>query len=387
MSAKFFTEGTTDNPARPTPHKVVDVKQYVYTTILLITMLGAIITIWLAVSQNDHLWIMHLTLQTVGVLLCGYFLVKVQNIANVEPCEKYMAASCLGYTYAWDILNIIFARFPDDTVARQNSVHMIGIALLVMGLRHRNMIPAAVSLFSLHTGLTWANLGLFGWQGDYGARIASDLTSLVLVLVISLLATYANTLTDVQNRNEAIETIALTDHLTQLPNRRALQMMLEEHPDVSVALIDIDNFKRVNDTYGHNHGDTVLIDVAHHLASAAQHIGHVGRWGGEEFLIVMPEASRAQTLVTCERARQYVQDRTGNPVVTISIGLATRRPDETADQLLHRCDELMYDAKRSSKNCVRTDTSRPIADLTQSASSASPTTKSEQPQNDVNLRA
>lgn len=381
MSAKFFHEGTTDTPARPTPQKILDVKQYVYTTILLITMLAAIITIWLAVSQNDHLWIMHLLLQTTGVLLCGFFLVKVQNIANVEPCEKYMAAGCLGYTYAWDILNIVFARFPDDTVARQNSIHMIGIALLVMGLRSRNMLPAAISLFSLHTGLTWANLALFGWQGDYGARIASDLTSLVLVLVISLLATYATTLTDSETRSEAMQTMALTDHLTKLPNRRALHMMLEEHPDVSVALIDIDNFKRINDTFGHSHGDTVLVAVANHLASAAQRIGHVGRWGGEEFLIVMPEASRTQALITCERARQNVQNRTHNPQVTISIGVATRRPDETPDQLLHRCDELMYDAKRSSKNCVRTDTSRPIADLTD----PTPTTTAPSTQSDKDL--
>lgn len=345
----------THAPSQSTS-KVLAVKQRVYSVMILVTMAAAVTTIWLALSQQDPLWGMHLFLQCTGLSLCVFFLIRIQNINKVEPSQKYMAACYLGYTYIWDLLNILFSRFPDDSVARENSIHMIGIALLAMSLQRKHMLPAVLSLFALHTGLTWANLALFGWQPDYGARIGSDLTSLVLVLVISLLATYANTLSDSENRSSAMETMALTDHLTQLPNRRSLQLSLQNYQDVSVALVDIDDFKQVNDTYGHSHGDTVLVHIAQTLTAAASLHGCVGRWGGEEFVIVMPNVSQREALIVSERARQAVETQASHPPVTVSIGVATRRADEPLAGLLHRCDALMYDAKRASKNCVRSDT-------------------------------
>lgn len=147
-----------------------------------------------------------------------------------------------------------------------------------------------------------------------------------------------------------------TDPLTGLPNRRAFAAALDEALQrgrtCSVALLDIDHFKVVNDTHGHAVGDQVLVEVADQLRSAAGGRGTIARYGGEEFVWLLPDADPAQAELACLHLCQTVRFASMALPVSISIGLAHGRPKETRPDLLVRADEALYAAKRNGRDRV-----------------------------------
>jgi diguanylate cyclase (GGDEF)-like protein len=173
--------------------------------------------------------------------------------------------------------------------------------------------------------------------------------------------------------NAALDTSARTDQLTNLPNRRHLDESLtaalaaggRHQLPVSVLVMDIDHFKRVNDTYGHTAGDRVLEHVARILEQAVRTEDIVGRWGGEEFLAVLPHTDGPGAAQIAERLRQLVQDtpyvnKSGDRriVTTLSIGCATDMVGGGRDSLIHRADQELYRAKTEGRNSVRRERSQ-----------------------------
>lgn len=158
------------------------------------------------------------------------------------------------------------------------------------------------------------------------------------------------------------ETRAATDVLTGLYNRRRLDQELEKaverrnryELDFSIMLLDMDHFKSVNDTYGHLVGDDVLIALADLLRQEARKVDTLGRWGGEEFLIICPgvDVDGARTLA--ERIRSAVETHRFETVglKTISVGVVSCTRDETITGLLARADAALYEAKESGRNRV-----------------------------------
>lgn len=162
----------------------------------------------------------------------------------------------------------------------------------------------------------------------------------------------------------------LRDPLTGVGNRRYADISLNARFDEArrygwpfgVLFMDIDNFKAVNDTHGHDVGDDVLRAVANTLAANVRSFDFVGRWGGEEFVVVMPNVDEHNTLMRlAERFRRLVAlsavDLPGKgPLsVTVSVGATMARPGETPDGLMRRVDELMYASKEGGRDCVTTD--------------------------------
>ncbi len=150
------------------------------------------------------------------------------------------------------------------------------------------------------------------------------------------------------------------DPLTGALNRRALAdgMVADDDgppPSMSVIMIDIDHFKRVNDTFGHAAGDLMLRHVTAVLAGVVRNGDSVVRVGGEEFLLVMPGLDLGHAEHVAERARATLEESTP-PVagagVTVSLGVAARRPGESRDALIERADRAMYAAKRRGRNQV-----------------------------------
>ena len=153
--------------------------------------------------------------------------------------------------------------------------------------------------------------------------------------------------------------LAAIDPLTGVFNRRGLDLVLPEHDErlSSVAMCDLDRFKRINDEHGHAAGDELLRRVSSLLASVVRAADGVVRWGGEEFLVVLPGVEKATALHVVERARKAIEDDAvvvGGQVVriTISVGVAERHPGETRDALIARADEALYTAKNSGRNRV-----------------------------------
>jgi diguanylate cyclase (GGDEF)-like protein len=124
---------------------------------------------------------------------------------------------------------------------------------------------------------------------------------------------------------------------------------------LSVAVVDIDHFKTINDTYGHPVGDTVLRRVTDAAGRALRADDMIARLGGEEFLIILPEADRIEALSVAERVRLAVSEscRHLEPPVTVSIGIATFADDPTAGGLLARADAALYLAKSAGRNSLR----------------------------------
>lgn len=161
------------------------------------------------------------------------------------------------------------------------------------------------------------------------------------------------------------EHAAKHDALTNLANRREASARLSgeydrylrNHRAFSVLLIDIDLFKSINDTYGHQAGDGVIVAVAGHLLSACRKVDVVARWGGEEFLITLPETDTTEAIQIGERIRQSIAAdeiifEQQALSVTVSIGVGTIRREETVDRLLQRTDEALYAAKLAGRNGV-----------------------------------
>lgn len=171
-------------------------------------------------------------------------------------------------------------------------------------------------------------------------------------------------ITQRRRQQERLTRRADTDDLTGLSNRRALlratvkQLRQRRHMPLSVLLIDIDHFKRVNDTHGHDVGDEALRAVANRLRSAVQDPSLIGRVGGEEFALVLPETTLAEAVAVAERLRQRIVTNplalaSGPPLtLTLSIGAAERYPREPLKQLLRRADRHLYRAKRSGRDRV-----------------------------------
>lgn len=170
--------------------------------------------------------------------------------------------------------------------------------------------------------------------------------------------------------NGRLVALATTDMLTNLPNHRALQTLLEQecerarrfgHP-LSLLFFDGDRFKQVNDTFGHAVGDVVLHELGERARGVLRAGDTVGRFGGEEFLVLLPETSEQEALCVAERLRNAVADLPlathmvqDGIAVTVSIGVASYPTDGmTASEVHEQADQAMYWAKRLGRNQVRT---------------------------------
>ncbi len=161
---------------------------------------------------------------------------------------------------------------------------------------------------------------------------------------------------------EEIKRISIHDHLTKTYNRLKLDQCLENeikrasrNDDLfGVILLDIDHFKQVNDTYGHLIGDIILKEFAKLLRSNARTTDIIGRWGGEEFLLICPHTNIDGLEILAQNIRQKIESYEFTKVVqiTASLGITTYTNTDDSDSLIKRVDDALYEAKNKSRNCV-----------------------------------
>jgi diguanylate cyclase (GGDEF)-like protein len=171
---------------------------------------------------------------------------------------------------------------------------------------------------------------------------------------------------ELRTANTQLEQLATTDPLTGIANRRKMTAQIDAelerarrfgHP-VSVLMVDIDFFKRINDTFGHDTGDRAIVALAQLLAGALRAIDTAARFGGEEFVVLMPETDETVAAVAAERLRATaaalgVHAEDGSAVtLTISIGVASALAGDTPSSLLVRADQALYRAKQEGRDRV-----------------------------------
>jgi diguanylate cyclase (GGDEF)-like protein/PAS domain S-box-containing protein len=197
-------------------------------------------------------------------------------------------------------------------------------------------------------------LPILGERGEItgGIEIFSDLSDM----------------SDLEGQLHELRTLAMLDDLTCLPNRRYIRESLIRKIDefmrygwpFGILSIDIDFFKKVNDTYGHTAGDQVLKMVATGLKTNCRALDRLGRWGGEEFLIILSKVGIKEVQELGERFRMLVENSfieyDGNSISnTISLGGTIMRRDDTIETLIKRADELLYESKDSGRNKLQVD--------------------------------
>lgn len=210
----------------------------------------------------------------------------------------------------------------------------------------------------LHAGgRLFGVVGLYGRARPFSGEDLATVTDFARQAQASIDRTFAN---------EEARRLSITDGLTGLWNRRHLDLRCSEELDraarfgeeFALVMIDLDDFTQVNNTYGHQAGDAVLVEVANRLSSATRQVDLVARYGGEEFLLLLPRTDRSGALEVVEKVRAAVNDEPiatdAGPVrLTISLGVASH-PDNgtTVGMLTAAADSALYRAKRSGKNRV-----------------------------------
>lgn len=153
------------------------------------------------------------------------------------------------------------------------------------------------------------------------------------------------------------------DPMTNLYNRRSfyeisrnmIELAQRNLEEIYVIMFDIDNFKKINDTYGHDTGDKVIIALSKTVLNCVRKSDVTARWGGEEFLILAPKTDQIGALTIAEKIRQAIEKLDIEGLnFTISIGVASfeKNKDKNIDSVIHKADEALYEAKNSGKNRV-----------------------------------
>nr|WP_315468194.1 DUF484 family protein [uncultured Undibacterium sp.] len=272
------------------------------------------------------------------------FLLFVQSETELQIEARPLKKPVLG-NFETDVHQILFAPCFEQPIS---------VAIIPL-------IRQSKLLGSLNLGSMDAERFSFDMGTDFVERLAS-IIAICLENVIN---------------SERLTQISLTDALTNVSNRRYVeQRMLEEigrarrqHYCIACMYLDIDYFKTINDQHGHQGGDDVLREVAKRIKAELRLSDTIGRFGGEEFVVLLVNTSHANALMVAERIRNSIADKPfslsmgGMCDVTISIGIATLSDDHnlgeidsTAKDLLLRADRALYQAKDQGRNCVRVAT-------------------------------
>jgi diguanylate cyclase len=253
----------------------------------------------------------------------GEFFVLISNIGSIA------SASLLG-------LAGLFWTFP-----------VLLVNFMVLGRR----VAIAVSLLNLAVLVI------------HGKAFESNLETMMFVvtaIVVALLALIFSYRTSIQRQQ--LESLSLSDPLTGAKNRRAMNLELslaikdyQQHQvHYGLLMIDMDHFKNINDQYGHEEGDDVLIRFSALIKKHSRKTDRFFRMGGEEFLLLLPGADAISLPIIAEHHRSQIENslRSNDKMVTVSIGAAMLLPGENEQQWLARADSALYAAKNNGRNCI-----------------------------------
>ena len=294
---------------------------------------------------------------------------KAGVLSVIELVFYFTVVSHFFLLTHWDIESLIEqGLFMPETLA--DSVNSLGMWLAVF------MVGGFLTLKSAHARILMVYM-ILGGAALGGINIlylisTDQLSAVYLFRWINPLAALMVTILLIQRMGVLQQNQADTDSLTGLLNRRAMVRILEQELEraarykktFSIIIFDVDNFKDVNDTFGHFVGDHVLRGISDLMRHAIRQTDSISRWGGEEFLIALPETELESAKAFAERAlalmRKAQFGRVSN--VTASFGVAVYEPELKLEELLHRADHAMYQAKQDGRNQVALYSTEPQND-------------------------
>jgi diguanylate cyclase (GGDEF)-like protein len=297
---------------------------------------------------------------------CAAMLVGVESFFGTRRIGRkawvFAAAASLFVLFFTEAFNSIAARVLVSDLVVSTFRILIGIELL----RHRDRryVRSLASILFLY-----AFLGILGaidtivypptqdWTLSKGNQPLGLLLTLIFYIAVGqLLFLLLNGELVFELEREVTR-----DFLTGALNRRGAERVISAEIlsarrtklPLTVALVDLDHFKRINDTLGHAEGDKTLIHVANALTRTVRASDAVGRFGGDEFIVLLPNATTDDAQRVIERVHHETIAFHATLPVTLSVGIASLAPDDTAITIMARVDEALYEAKQSGRNCTR----------------------------------
>ena len=283
----------------------------------------------------------------VALAVAGELLILYYTLIDFDSCRRVVVFSAYSA--------ILYGRIALEPFLRQwKTYSMQGVysaALLLISL--------AYAFRALRSwGATECAIG--GPDAIVKTLLLCSMFLLALLTFCVLSMTSGRVEAELREARDALRQLAETDALTGVSNRRhfleqaqaALDEAREEGRKVSLIMLDLDHFKEINDTYGHQAGDVVLRDVARRLRAQLGPNDAIGRLGGEEFGILLPGATGAEALAMAQKLRRAVADaRPGGHRVTASLGVADCE-ESLLDSLLAKADEYLYAAKEAGRDRI-----------------------------------
>lgn len=295
-------------------------------------------------------------LQHHGASWCDIF--QAEGIALAYQGDLHCFGECPSKHQLFHHLQQLNQHNPHDEIAELNGSCQGGLAAplsvanaslgWLLLFRQQPLLPALVADTMLQDVLSY-------WMPQEASMMIELADDLAVAITAQEVVHLNRQLT---KTNQRLEGLAHTDPLTKCWNRYYTELVIEDliNSSVSFAMLmfDIDDFKNINDTYGHATGDDILRNMAQLVQETLRHEDHFGRWGGEEFVIISKgldqDASLKLANRLCRNVEQHIFDIAGQ--LTISIGLTLAQPGDRPRQLFERADQGMYLAKLAGKNQV-----------------------------------
>lgn len=310
-------------------------------------------------------WVLQPAILVVNTVLLVGLVTRRLSLRTVGPWVVLSLASVLvARLVAWELIP---ASRPENFGLVVGALAWFGVvfalSFLVFGTRRGAQASlAGYAMFCVGAGWS-ASSGMLAESGATGVVVFLAAGHAALILIVWVLARDVAQLSIARTRAELLELQATTDPLTGIANRRRLddevQRLIAQSRRyghaLSVVLADLDQFKDVNDSYGHEVGDEVLVASVGRLRAAVREADVLGRWGGEEFLLLAPATDHADACALAERCRQRIAEApltTHGLAVTASFGVATLGPGDDARAVMRRADLALYAAKREGRDRV-----------------------------------
>lgn len=281
-------------------------------------------------------------------------------------CSRPLSIGCIIYTLT--ITSLSFDLFQiNQYVFYTLLMGLPALFYLIFSYSQRLTFSIQFCVVSIAVLATAFDMGPFSNSDANTSLIKLQLFSSIFSLVIYVLAIFslekAQIKASLERRKNELEKLYRLDALTQLWNRYRIQENLEielsrfrrEKRPFGIALIDIDDFKHVNDDFGHLEGDKVLVDISTLIKNQIRESDLLGRWGGEEFIIIVSDTTIQSLNIFAEKIRLSVSEHQFSVPrkITVSIGLSVSHINDTELLILDRADEALYKAKKMDKDCVQ----------------------------------
>ncbi len=270
------------------------------------------------------------------------------------------------WTTAYEIAGSIFFLRAFYHYEESNFlIQTFGIIVLIISIFIIPNLLINKNIVSFVICLTFFSLSLYYIEDIKILELLAAIVYTIIVIILSSFSSYRSGYLQRMDyiNNKKLQQIAITDSLTGLYNRLKFDEELNKwvkyskrsHTDLSLVICDFDNFKQINDKYGHLIGDHVIVDAVRLMHGLIRETDVFARWGGEEFVILLPNTDKQDATVLAERLRVVIEEYPFNEVgsLTCSFGVATLKSEDNTESFLHRADLMLYRAKQVGKNVVK----------------------------------